>query len=616
MRASSIVLGIVLGPILIGGGGFYLQVQIHHQTKPTYSSGIDASSTYSQSTEPATTVAANATSRADNSSSSAKAPLKYLLFYVSGATPEVPLGNPATVYTKEQTEKAADDLIAAIGQVGDHVHTQLGFSAGPLTFDHTDAQLRNSIADSFAVAEEKNVAVAFHIDDSMFWNARKDLWSEKNNIEWTDWNGTTQPHRIIGWVLDGRPVLAPQMCFNSPAIIAETTRIARDVIGAAIKTGIDHLNAIGKPYLFAGIIAGWETRLQDDSNKSANDSELQYGYCALHNLGYSAQSPPKDMDITLQEVVSDWIILWTRSLAAGGIPKIAIYTHIAAPTGAPPPFISARKVLRFAYKHSSAKVTAFNPYSFPGFTVHGADSFTELHKILAAHPSTPWGISEGSNVNLANSFSGGPAASSLTMEQYLGRAFNHGAVFVNLFGWNTADTGDQFAKAATATEAIAAYKKFLSGGKLEEGNTTKNAFSSASAPVSVNLFSKVQKIQNNLPNWLSQHPDQQSTIESLVPKLDSYMKAGNATEAGKIADEILSIIVQPISASATPPASRTVLSSKVQRIQNDLPAWLSQHPDQQSTIQSLVPKLDGYLKAGNALDAEKTADEILSIIVQ
>ena len=79
------------------------------------------------------------------------------------------------------------------------------------------------------------------------------------------------------------------MCYNSPAIVAETTRIARDVIGPAIKAGIDRLNASGKSHLYAGMIAGWETRLQDDSSKSANDSEPQYGFCALHNLGYSAQ---------------------------------------------------------------------------------------------------------------------------------------------------------------------------------------------------------------------------------------------------------------------------------------------------------------------------------------
>ena len=90
---------------------------------------------------------------------------KYLLFYLSGATPEVPLGNPARVDTRAQIERAVDGVVRSIGQVGDHRHTQLGFSVGPLMFDLTDEQMRTLISESFAVAEEKNVAVAFHIDD-------------------------------------------------------------------------------------------------------------------------------------------------------------------------------------------------------------------------------------------------------------------------------------------------------------------------------------------------------------------------------------------------------------------------------------------------------------------
>jgi hypothetical protein len=610
MQASSILIGCTLGLLLIGGGRL-------HQATPINSSGHDSSSTYSQSTTAdIITVAAPAISTHFNSLSSDNVAPKYLLFYISGATPEIPLGNPGTAYTKAQAEKAVDNLVATIRQVGDHVHTQLGFSVGPLAFDHTDSQLRALIADSFAVAEEKNVAVAFHIDDSMFWNARKDLWSDKNNIEWTDWTGKTQPHRIIGWVLGGKPVLAPQMCFNSPAIVAETTRIAGDVIGPAIKRGIDRLNAIGKSYLFAGVIAGWETRLQDDSNRSINDSELQYGFCALHNLGYSAQNPPKDMDLTLQQVVSDWIVLWAKNLIAGGVPRTAIYTHIGAP-GTLPPFMPASKVLRFAYKDSSADVTAFNRYSNPGFTVHGMGSFSQLYKILAAHPPSPWGISEGTNVNLANSFSGGPAASGYTMEQYLGRAFNHGAVFVNLYGWNTTDTGDEFAKAASGPSAIAAYEKFLSGKNLVEVSTANGV--SVAAPhlePAIDLLSKIQRIQNNLPNWLSQHHNQQSTIQSLVPKLNGYMKAGNLAEAERIADEILGIIAERTPASSATSASLDNLSVKIKKIQNNLPDWFSQHPDRKSTIQSILPKLDGYAKAGNATAAEKAADEILSIMEQ
>ncbi|MCI0745222.1 MAG: hypothetical protein L0Y58_07445, partial [Verrucomicrobia subdivision 3 bacterium] len=100
--------------------------------------------------------------------------IQYLLFQLGDANPEVPLGNTATIHTKAQTEKAVDEIANTIGHIGDHVNTQLGFTTGPLMFDLTDEQMRSNIANAFAIAEEKDIAVAFHIDDSMFWNRRED----------------------------------------------------------------------------------------------------------------------------------------------------------------------------------------------------------------------------------------------------------------------------------------------------------------------------------------------------------------------------------------------------------------------------------------------------------
>jgi hypothetical protein len=96
-----------------------------------------------------------------------------------------------------------------------------------LAFDLTDEQLRKVIRDAFAVAEEKDIAVGFHIDDSMFWNRRRDLWSNPQNIEWSDWDSTTVSHRIIFWAGSGTPILAPPMCYTSPIIEAEATRLAQ-----------------------------------------------------------------------------------------------------------------------------------------------------------------------------------------------------------------------------------------------------------------------------------------------------------------------------------------------------------------------------------------------------
>lgn len=126
--------------------------------------------------------------------------VQYLGFQVMTFTPAL-AGHPETMTLagKAVIERQVEEIVTAIGERGDRVHRQLGFFVGPLTFDMKDEELRDMIDDAFAVAEAKDVAVGFHIDDSMFWNDREDLWSDGDNVEWSDWEGTTVPHRIIGW---------------------------------------------------------------------------------------------------------------------------------------------------------------------------------------------------------------------------------------------------------------------------------------------------------------------------------------------------------------------------------------------------------------------------------
>src|SRR5947209_5720853 len=89
---------------------------------------------------------------------------QYLLFQIATSPPEV-AGQPARIPTKSDIEKDVDDVVSAIGTTGDHVNRQLGFTTGPVSFDLTDDQVRTYIRDAFQVAEAKDVAVAFHLDD-------------------------------------------------------------------------------------------------------------------------------------------------------------------------------------------------------------------------------------------------------------------------------------------------------------------------------------------------------------------------------------------------------------------------------------------------------------------
>ncbi|MCI0554239.1 MAG: hypothetical protein L0287_25095, partial [Anaerolineae bacterium] len=123
-----------------------------------------------------------------------------------------PLGQPLS---RDAMSQFVRRLVEQIGSTGD-TETKLAFIIGPLAFDYTDEQLRQMIADAFEIALEQDIAVGFHIDDSMFWARRSDLWQDPANVEWLDWEGTPNTGRVIVW--GPQPTrLAPQMCFNSPA---------------------------------------------------------------------------------------------------------------------------------------------------------------------------------------------------------------------------------------------------------------------------------------------------------------------------------------------------------------------------------------------------------------
>ena len=384
-----------------------------------------------------------------------------------------------------------DSILTAVGNNhGDNKTRIIGFAVGPLSLDHTDAQLRATISQSFKIAEEKNVAVAFSLDDCMFWKNRPDLWNNHANVEWIDWSGTEVAHNYIGW----DPIsLAPQMCYNSPVLRDSVQRIVRDVIGSEIKKGIDFLNSKNKYQLFAGVISGWETHLSDlryvgdttltDSLNVKPRGEL--GYNALTNLGYSASNPPQNLDSALERVVNEWTAFWSSKLNEAGIDTNRIYTHVAFPAW-PSKAIedTITKLLTnklgfqadiLGFDQHVMPRTAFNNYSRPGYSTYPTSyrklfSSTDtidglLEQILeelSLQGRAHWASSEGTNINVE---SGQGTPSDITWDDYLFDMFNHGASLVNIYAW----TGGPGKNSTRSSAAIAAYIKFLNGA-LSEAN--------------------------------------------------------------------------------------------------------------------------------------------------
>jgi len=383
--------------------------------------------------------------------------IRYLAFQVFEGTPnpQIPFDR-AMVYTpKAAVDDMVRDIVSTIGTTGGP-KTRLAFVLGPISFDHTDAQVRQIIDDGFEIALAHNIAVGFHIDDAMFWSKRPDLMANPDNVEWTDFDGTP----AVGLKLDWAHAPA-RMVYNAPEIQAEVSRRARDVIGAHIGVHLKKLRSLGKEDQFAGVIAGWESHMGQDIG--ADD---RVGFHALANRGFGPGKPPPDVTAEIASIVNEFINLWTDGLAAGGIDGNRIYTHVAFVPRArfeemrTPPGLKYETLLDVA-PSSQRPATAFTSTGRPGFSTYPVTGvFAQIQQELGAHNNPWWASVEGTNIIPGDP----PRNSGLTMENYLAKSFNNGAALVTLFGWGIGGDimpNNPFKMATQGDKALAAYRKFL-----------------------------------------------------------------------------------------------------------------------------------------------------------
>lgn len=436
-----------------------------------------------------------------------------------GDTGRNPLSEPPD---KDEMSRFVQRLITEIGTTGD-AETKLAFVIGPLAFDHTDSQLQQMIEDAFEIALEQDIAVGFHIDDSMFWARRSDLWQDPANVEWLDWEGMPNTGRRLDWGVEPTSIF-PQMCINSPDIQEEVTRLASNVIGNAVSNGIAALEAHGKAELFAGVIVGWETQIGRDF-----ETNQYLGYCALTNLGFSRQQPPQDMDRERELIVQAFIDLWAVGIAEGGVDPAKIYSHTAVVSTQTYETMEERSQLTYSQVNQFAPPSvAFGGHYNPGFSTYPqAGLMEQLYDELAQHGAPVWASAEGANLSPGSLTSGG------SMETYLALMFNHGAGLVNIFGWGIGSetTANPFRTAAEADESLVAYRKFLGGETLIEGDY-----------ISSDLPARIELMQSELPLWIEQNPNRRSEIEPLLQQLQQYLEENRFDEASTIVDQILAII--------------------------------------------------------------------------
>lgn len=507
-----------------------------------------------------------------------------------------------------------DDIKRRIGTVGDG-QTRLAVTLGPLSFDHTDAEVTSFIELGFELALETDVAVGFHIDDSMFWTRRKDLWSDPKNVEALDWDGTPNTGRRLDWrtAPGSKPDrVPPQMCFNSKVIVREV-RHRSALMGKAIQAGVKRLQQLKRPELFAGVIAGWETMIGRDF-----ETGKYLGYRALLNRGFTREHPPADIDLEREKVVQEFVELWAKGFADAGVSQQKIYSHIAPFPRRAFDAGGSKETTYSQHNHFATTGVAFGKYHQPGFSTYPAPSrFEDLYEELDKHKQVAWASSEGTNLQLG----AGPGQSGMTMETYLAKMFNHGATLVNVYSWGLggeANKNMSFRVVTEGEEALGAYRKFLKGDPLIEGQITLTLME--------RLPPKIHKIQEEFPAWMQKagNKDKAAEATALMQKMQEQLKAKDFEEAEKTADLILKMMGVSGQAAESPAAgtgslpedNRKRLTEKIQRVKDGLDKWLASGRDSSAIRHIMEEKVKPLLDTGKFMEAEAELDRVLDLLKQ
>ena len=419
-----------------------------------------------------------------------------------------------------ELENIVEGIRDSVGATGDAAR-HLGFIIGPLSFDVSDANLHQLIALSFDIALKTDMAVGFHIDDMMFWD-RLEYLRTRENIEWLDWKGTPNTGRRLDW--SSKPLkVAPQLCLNAKAV-RQAVAARAHFIGAAVAEGVKKLAQAGKPELFMGVIAGWETMIGQDF-----DTGQPLGYCALTNAGFSEGKPPADLNAARNDIIRDFTGFWAQNLADAGVPADKIYSH-AAYTSREARKLAAQKLDNVP----DWSQTAFANGVVPGFSTYPQPGEVSAIAEEAAKHGGRWISSEGTAIDPGAAEQGGP---DVGMENYLGNLFNHGATLVNIYGWVVGPADNPFRSLAESEAAIHAYRKFLHGEALTDKPYAADTFPSPT------LIAKLRRVQTEAPAFAQKYGP--GDLQALGSQLDAHLKKHELKEAEQTADQMLKIVDTP-----------------------------------------------------------------------
>ena len=235
-------------------------------------------------------------------------------------------------------------------------------TAGPMLITQSIEQIQEHVNGSFEYAKQYNIPVFFQLDDMTNYTTAfgNDIdvkfYEHPEMCEWTQfpaegesYGGESAYDRVPKWYFNWGREMATEAVpnFESPEFRA---LIKRQITEGFLKPLIQNLKELekeNKEYLFAGCNIGWETQIPDYSPDSTLAADMQmpeawerkqYGYAALHSLGYNQKRLIKEADEAdmlvrdyvkelLYKVQHDYIEFIAKTIYDAGIPRHLIYSH-------------------------------------------------------------------------------------------------------------------------------------------------------------------------------------------------------------------------------------------------------------------------------------------------
>ena len=326
-----------------------------------------------------------------------------------------------------------------------------------------------------------------------------------------------------------------------------------------------------------------------------------------------------------ENVVQEFIELWTTGLAEAGVSPQKIYSHTA--------FLS-RRAFRMGdskeityMKHDKETAysqhnqftppsVAFGKDAQPGFSTYPQPGlFDDIYELLAKHKQVGWASCEGTNMQPSS----GPGQTGMNMETYLAKMFNHGATLITIFSWGIGGEAHKnmgFRVVTEGEEALQAYRKFLKGEPLIEAKMQLSLME--------RLPPKIQKIQKELPAWM------QKADADNEAKASAHAKTAETSErqgfAGSREDrgchsELMGVSVEGAETKPPPPTAEPTsppsddpqkrLIEKVERVTQGVKKWTASGRDPSAIAKAMQEKFKPLMDAGNVVEAEAELDRVL-----